>query len=504
MRYHEFIIISMLIYSTIISLMYRSLKFKTKKVPNLEELRDSKEKLELILNSTAEAIYEIDDKGNCTFCNRRCLEILGYYDHSDLLGKNMHTQIHHSYKDGSPMFIKDCKIIESLKTGIGAHSDDEVFWTSDGKFFDVEYRSYPKLKDREVIGAVVTFVDITEEKKTREEIIYLSCHDPLTGLYNRMFFETELKRLDTERNLPISVIVGDANNLKLTNDVFGHSVGDELLKKISEVFKGVCRSDDIIARIGGDEFVILLPNTEARAAEKIIKRIKDEISKEEIMAIKTSISMGTSTRENIGQDILNVLEDAENKMYYDKTINSKNNNIDQIRGIIDSLHENYPREKIHSKNVSRLSQAIGRAMNLSKEETRKLQDAGYLHDIGKLVLDDRIIGNGPVTEKEIREYKRHSVVGYRILNSFDKTLDLANVVLAHHEHWDGSGFPKGLKGNEIPLLARIIAVAEGYDSKTNEMNKIIMKKEDAIDYIKKESGIKFDPYIVDIFIKSIK
>ena len=111
------------------------------------------------------------------------------------------------------------------------HAKDEVFWRADGTSFAAEYYSYPQLKDGKVIGAVVTFMDITERKKAEEKIRYISFHDSLTGLYNRTFFEEELKRLDTERNLPISIIMGDMNGLKLTNDIFGHTAGDMLLKK---------------------------------------------------------------------------------------------------------------------------------------------------------------------------------------------------------------------------------------------------------------------------------
>src|SRR5690606_11971287 len=129
----------------------------------------------------------------------------------------------------------------------------------------------------------------------------------------------------------------------------------------------------------------------------------------------------------------------------------------QLRAIIDSLYEKSPKEEMHSKNVSRISQEIGRAMNLTSEEISRLKDIGLLHDIGKVALDVPIINSKSLNEKDRNEYRQHSVIGFRILNSFEETLDLARFVLAHHEHWDGSGYPKGLKGNEIPLLSRIIA-----------------------------------------------
>lgn len=467
-------------------------------------LKENKDQLRLILDSTAEGIYGIDKNGNCTFCNASCLKMLGYKYKEELIGRNMHLQIHHSRKDGRPIPEDKCRIFKAFMIGEGTHVYDEVFWRSDGTSFDVEYFSYPQNKDGEIIGAVVTFMDITDRKIAEEKIKYLSYHDSLTGLYNRMFFEEELKRLDTKRNFPISIIVGDVNGLKLTNDIFGHAAGDAFLKKVAEILKKACRTDDIIARIGGDEFAILLPNTEAVEAEKIIIRIKNLCSKEQIFAIRGSISMGSGTKVNVDQDIISIMEDAEDKMYLEKTLNRKSIKANQIKKIIETLHGRSPREEIHSKNVSRISQEIGRAMNLNDEEIKRLKDAGFLHDIGKIILGERIISNDyGLTEQEKREIRQHSVVGYRILNSFDDTLNLAEYVLAHHENWDGSGYPKGLKGEEIPKLARIIAVAESYDAITNNMNKNVMTKEEAIQEIKKQSGIMFDPEIVDVFIKMI-
>lgn len=262
MTNNELIIIVIIVYTILLFRNY----FRYKKINKL--LKEKDDNLELILNSTAEGIYGIDKNGNCTFCNASCLEILGYNDESELLGKNMHLQVHHSYRDGKSMSADECKIYKALKVGKGTHADDEVFWTADGTSFDVEYRSYPEFKDGKVIGAVVTFMDITERKKAYEEILYLSYHDILTGLYNKVFLEAELERLDTQRNLPISIIIGDANGLKLTNDVFGHAAGDKLLKKVADAIKRACREDDIIARIGGDEFIVLLPKLLVKMQKK--------------------------------------------------------------------------------------------------------------------------------------------------------------------------------------------------------------------------------------------
>jgi len=175
------------------------------------ELKENKEQLQLILDSTVEAVYGMDTNGKCTFCNSSGLRMLGYSHQKELLGKDIHLLIHHTYKDGTLMPIDGCKIYKALLEGKSTHANDEVFWRADGSSFNIEYNSYPQYKHGKVIGAVVTFIDNTERKKHEDQIKYLGYHDSLTELYNRMFFEEELIRLDTDSNLPFSIVYGDAS-----------------------------------------------------------------------------------------------------------------------------------------------------------------------------------------------------------------------------------------------------------------------------------------------------
>ncbi len=174
-----------------------------------------------------------------------------------------------------------------------------------------------------VIGAVIVFQDITSERTKQKEIEFLSYHDQLTGLYNRRFYEEELKRLDTKRNFPLTIVIGDVNGLKLVNDSFGHVKGDELLKKTAEVIKKGCRADDIIARLGGDEFVIILPITDAFKAEQIINRINDLSLKEKAGAIDISISFGYKTKMDEEEKIQEIFKFAEDQMYRNKRLGRK-------------------------------------------------------------------------------------------------------------------------------------------------------------------------------------
>ncbi|NDL67161.1 PAS domain-containing protein [Anaerotalea alkaliphila] len=356
-----------------------------------------------------------------------------------------------------------------------------VITSREGKRHHIEDSAAPiHGKDGEITGVVLVFRDVTEKKEQRQEIEYLSFHDPLTDLYNRRFFQEEVRRLDTKRNLPLTVVIGDVNGLKLTNDVFGHDAGDTLLKRMAEIFKRSCRADDIIARWGGDEFILLLPRTTSEAAGDIVRRIQVEAAREQMQAIRCGVSMGWRSKEHMEEKIENVMDDAEDAMYLQKALDRKNSQEDMLDGILKTLHEAIPREKGHGERTCRFARAIGQALDLHPSELRRLGTAARLHDIGKVGL----------------EMEQHPVVGYRILNAFDGTMDLAEAVLSHHERWDGTGYPKGLAGEEIPQLSRIIAIAEAYD---NLVRSVGRKK--ALEEIQAGAGSLFDPELTELAVR---
>lgn len=464
-------------------------------------LTENKNQLQLILDSTVEGIYGIDLDGKCIFCNISCIKMLGYNSQEELLGKNMHWQIHHSYPDDTPFPIEKCKIFRAIEEGRGIRADDEVFWRADGTFFAVEYNSYPQIKNGKVVGGVITFMDITERKKREETIQYLSRHDTLTGLYNRMYFEESLIEIDIPDNLPLSVIFADINGLKMTNDIFGHIAGDELIKKSAEILVQSCREDDIIARVGGDEFIILLPKTNRENAEKVVSRIKTRFSTARVEAIKCSISLGSDTKVSLEQSLEEIRSNAENAMYKDKVMNRRTINKDIIYTIIDTLHSKHPEEKRHSITVSELCGEVGAALHLSKSEINKLKRAGYLHDIGKITLDDNILYKERLTDEEHEIMQQHSATGYRILSLFDDKLDLAEYIYSHHEMWDGSGYPRGLKGEQIPFIPRIISIVETYD---RMLNREKLPKKAAIKVIQEGIGKQFDPEIAELFVQMME
>lgn len=347
--------------------------------------------------------------------------------------------------------------------------------------------------------------DITSRKKAEDEVLYLSYYDQLTGLYNRRFYEEELKRINTSRNLPITLVLADVNGLKLTNDAFGHSLGDNLLKKIAEVFKKECRTEDIVARIGGDEFVFLLPKTNGTEAQKIIERINYSISEKQKENIICSVSFGWATKHYLKEDIRKIFMRAEDYMYRNKLAESSSMRNETIKMITKTLNEKNRREQLHCERVSKLCELIGNALRLSPHSVRELKMAGLLHDIGKIGIDESLLNKrGKLTDAEWNDMKRHPEIGYHILRSVNEFAPIAKYVLHHHERIDGKGYPRQLKGDEIPMQSKIISIADAYDAMTNHRPyRNDLSLAEVIAEFKNNADSQFDQEILKVFIDQI-
>ncbi len=347
--------------------------------------------------------------------------------------------------------------------------------------------------------------DVTAQKEAEEKLTYLSYHDQLTGVYNRRFFEEELHRLDTSRNWPITLVMGDINGLKLVNDSFGHTVGDQLLQKAAEAFHRCCRADDIIARLGGDEFALILPHTGTEAASGVIARILDWIAKIRVSNIELSVSFGNETKTGPDQTMAEVLANAENQMYRRKLSERSSMKSKTVDVIMNTLFAKSDRESMHSQRVSGVCRAIAARMGLSKDDVSQITTAGLVHDIGKIGIDERILNSsGKLAPAEWEEMKKHPETGWRILSSIDEFSILAEFVYEHHERWNGGGYPRGLKGEEIALEARIIAVADAYDAMTRDRTyRKTVTREEAAAELERCAGTQFDPAVVDVFVRQV-
>ncbi len=343
--------------------------------------------------------------------------------------------------------------------------------------------------------------DITHRKQIEAELKYLSFHDQLTGLYNRAYYETEMARLDVERNLPLSLILCDVNGLKITNDAFGHQAGDQLLIEFGNVLKRTLRQDDIIARAGGDEFVVLLPKTDLHHAQLLVQRIREAMAEVKPLQFKLSASIGTATKIEASTPFSEVYKAADDHMYSQKIADRQDFNAHLKDLMMSSLIDKHPLEKSHSENVRRISKLIGNVMGLEDQQLEDLEEAAFLHDIGKIGLDEAIVRDPFVlSEPDIAAFRRHPEIGYQVLRSAYEFSGIAEIVLTHHENINGTGYPKGLKGDQIPLAARIIHVANDYDVLMQRQGCSTTK---AVEMLRQRRGIELDAQVVDVFIDQV-
>ena len=352
-------------------------------------------------------------------------------------------------------------------------------------------------------------IDITESKQWLFQLQYMDDHDFMTGLYNRRYFEEAKSRMDNEDWLPLSVIVGDINGVRLINDAFGHAEGDRMITEAAKILQGCCREDDILARTGGDEFCILLPYTDYDEGYEILRRIINAFEQYNLLAADRSpcinLSTGYGIKKTGDESIQAASKEAEELMYKHKLLESDSYHNTILSSIMATMYARSQETQEHAARLAELSKMMGRKLNLSQKNMDELELFAMLHDIGKVGIDDRILNKpGKLSDDELVIMKKHPEIGYKIIMSSPELESIAEYILSHHERWDGRGYPRGLKTESIPLLSRILAVADTYDAMTEDrVYRKAMTREAAIEEIGRHAGTQFDPQIVRIFIENI-
>ena len=452
-----------------------------------------------LMEYSTDSIYFKDLKSRFVLINKALVKRFGMKNSDEAVGKtdfDFFTEEH----------AREAYDIEQniIKTGIPIE-EKETWHEKEDKWVSTIKMPFYDEKGK-IIGTFGISRDITDRKKAEEKIEYLSFHDGLTGLYNRAYFDEELNRLDTERQLPVTIVMGDVNGLKLINDVYGHFKGDMLLRNITDILKESFRKEDIISRWGGDEFISILPKTSVKDAESIIKRIKELCEEKSTTEMPLSISLGASIKKFSSENIDDILKEAEDKMYKSKIVESVTAQESLLQSLRVILKKGDYKTETRIKKMDDYAVLIGKRLNLSSTKLEELKLFMNFHNIGKLALADEIMAKkGRLTVEEWKIVKEIPEIGYRIAESSAKLIPIAESILSHHEWYNGQGYPRGIKGEEIPVLSRISFLVTSYDAMTsdrpyrNKMTSSEAKKE-----IKKFSGIQFDPKVVDAFFEVLE
>lgn len=458
--------------------------------------------LTTLLDSIPDHIFYKDKDGIYLGCNKAFEQASGIKKER-LVGRDDFELYD---RETAELFVsKDREVLSDLND----RRSEETVTFSDGKVVVTETLKTPYYNaDGEVAGLIGISRDITDRKKKEDKIQYLSVHDMMTGLYSRMYFDTELYHLDAANELPYSVIMGDINSLKLTNDLFGHAEGDKLIVETANLLKASCESD-IVARTGGDEFSILLPQTGEDEIIRIIAQINHAFesrrSKTRADNFFMSISLGYATKTRPEQTISEILKTAEEHMYRRKLLEHQSIRSSLLSTIKELLFSKSNETMEHAERMAQIARHMSQELMLSEADAVSLELMATLHDVGKIGISNAILSKpGQLDEEEWVEIRRHPEIGYRIALTIPELQGIAGYILCHHERWDGKGYPQGLSGEEIPYISRIISVIDAFDAMTEDRSyRAGMSNDAAAEEIIRNAGTQFDPAIARVFVEKI-
>jgi diguanylate cyclase (GGDEF)-like protein/PAS domain S-box-containing protein len=379
----------------------------------------------------------------------------------------------------------------------------------DGSIRWIKERSFP-IHDRSgklyLIVGIAT--DITDQKLREEQLKSLGFHDPLTGLYNRAYFEEEMSRIEKARYDSVGMVSCDVDGLKLVNDTFGHAYGDNLLLAAARVIREVFREADVVARIGGDEFSAILPNTTKPIIQDICRRIEEAVANYSTSHpnLPLSISVGFAFTHGVPPSLRDLFKEADNNMYRRKLHHAQKVHHSIVQALMNTLKA---RDLITQQHVDRLEKWLVRlavVLGIPESTLPPLRLLTKFHDIGKIGVPDHILfKEESLNPEEWTEMQRHCEIGYRIALSTSQLVPIADWILKHHEWWDGGGYPLGLRGEEIPIECRMLTVTEAYEALTSERPyRRAFSSEEAVVELRSRSGTQFDPEILDKFIHMLK
>lgn len=454
-------------------------------------------RLRKLLDEQADVLFTVDANGNFTYANRRCCNIFGY-------SKN-------EFKQMRFFDLLDSDYQEIFKLNLDRHLAGEILppyeliiTRRNGENISLELNVAKTEYSDGFPEIIISAREISEKIKVRNELRFLSEHDVLSGLYNRSYFEQELERVEAEGIVPVGIIMCDVNGLKLINDTLGHAQGDRLIKYLGSVLNGISAPDYIAARIGGDEFALIMPGADDAMVEANKANIKNMIRliNQHDDGTYLSVAIGSYTRYSVEQPMDIAVRNADNAMYRAKLFEQMSARHNILRTLESTLSVRDHMTEEHAERMREMAMGFGRLIDVGPDDLEILALLAVTHDIGKIGVPDEVLfKNGPLDDYEWEIMRSHSEIGYRIALESKVLAGVANYILHHHEHWDGNGYPLQLKGNDIPLVCRILAVVDAYDAMINNRPyRSALSPEEAVRELLNDRGKKFQPLLVDKFI----
>ena len=462
-------------------------------------LTHAEKQLRTIYNNAPIGIFQADLEGTLLNVNADFSTMMGQSE-SSLIGTSLLSgftvPVQHALSGTFNRFTLDTS---------EAFQVDGQLTTSQGKSIWVSLRLNPLTQDDDQTVVIGSLQDITQRKSSEQLFEYLATHDALTGAYNHRHLEERIAQLEAEHRYPEPVICVDVDNLKLVNDAFGYHAGDELLRQTYNAIASTLNTSEEIFRVSSSLFVILVPFLSGQDPEWLIRKLHRAIEAIRIARIEPSASIGYAQHDTVNR-IHDQIEAAEKHMRREKLLTKDKTVNNMIDVIMKSLYAKKPLESDHTQRFSRIAVNLGQRMALDKHSLEKIRIAGLMHDIGKIGIPETILDKtGPLTESERAEMQEHAVIGYRILNATSEFAEISDIILSHHEQWDGSGYPRGLSAVEIPLVARLIAVADAFDAMTSDRPyRKALSTSHALDELRSRAGSQFDPDAVEVLLSHSK
>lgn len=472
------------------------------------------------IQDIVEAFVEMVWSGD--ICEHMDMEIHDFNDHIHRYGVHLTEEDYHIFRRIDNLGVHHSQ--KRIKTLPIRYQDDhmgQVYLSgvSDDKALDVALRHMVDyvaiaLKQMKRLAQVRTEHEALTAKhfhvmkrfsthdKKHQQLLKLSYTDRLTQVYNRRFYEENLKLLDQEMHYPLGIIIADINSLKVFNDAFGHDIGDELIQLCAKTLKGVCEESGSVSRIGGDEFAVLLPGSSQSVVEQLIQQMEAKLSAINALPIAPSISFGSAVHD--GTDKLqHVIRHAEDQMYEQKLLHSCEVKDKIISSLKEEMHHYMEEEE--PEQFQAMSEALANALGMSPHEKKKLMLLTEVHNIGKVGLDRKVFQkNKKLTLKEMDLIRSHVKRGYRIVSASHDMNSISEDLLCHHERWDGKGYPRAIKGEDIPEVARAFSIIDAYFAmKHHRPYRKDMTQDEILTEMKAGASKQFDPKILQVFIDQI-